>query len=219
MSEINKVIISINGAKFEQEIDCLNLNMPSEAAALLSLMKSQEVISKVSTTSMDLKSIIEDNISPSVSLVRQKPNELSVLFKQKNFIEGTQNEMDPVKKFSIDEDMGIALGIIVGLTKKSQISEIMKLSSKYSPDDNESLYFYNDLSLSIFFDRDDIVSEMKFGNLYKGVTNKGLSIGDTVEKSIELYGQPKLKSSKGAIWSKFAIFCEKNIITSIRIQR
>lgn len=206
----NKVIVSINGSKSEHELNNLNINMPSEVSNLLALMQSNELISKVSTTSMDLKAIIEDSIpSSTTAIVRQKPRELSLLDKNK--------EINPSKKYSIDEEMGIAMGVIVGLTKKSQINEIMKYFSSITPDKDESFYFYGDLTLSVFFDTDDTVSEMKFGKDYKGSTNKGLSIGDSVQKAIELYGQPKLKSLKGAIWNKFAIFCEMDYITSIRI--
>ncbi|MFN8578368.1 MAG: hypothetical protein U0354_16130 [Candidatus Sericytochromatia bacterium] len=206
----NKVIVSINGSKSEHELNNLNINMPSEVSNLLALMQSNEVISKVSTTSMDLKAIIEDSMpSSTTAIVRQKPRELSLLDKNK--------EINPSKKYSIDEEMGIAMGVIVGLTKKSQINEIMRYFSSITPDKDESFYFYGDLTLSVFFDTDDTVSEMKFGKDYKGSTNKGLSIGDSVQKAIELYGQPKLKSLKGAIWNKFAIFCEMDYITSIRI--
>lgn len=218
MLDNSKVIVSINGSKFEQDMTNLTLDMPSEAAALLSLMQSQMPIAKVSSTFLDLNNVIEESTTGS-ALVRQQPKELAEINKKREVAELRKTETNSIKKFAIDEELGIALGIIVGVTKKSQISEIMKLFSKFAPDENESLYFYNDLSLSIFFDNDDIVSEMKFGNLYKGRTNLGLTIGDTVSKALELYGQPKLKSLKGAIWNKFAIFCEKDIITSIRIQK
>lgn len=217
MLDNNKVIISINGSKSEQDMTNLTLNIPSEAAALLSLMQSQMPVAKVSDTFLDLNNVIQENTTS--ALVRQQPKELAEINKKRQLAELIKTETNSIKKYAIDEELGIALGVIVGITKKTQIAEIMKLFSKFAPDNNESLYFYNDLSLSIFFDNNDIVSEMKFGNLYKGKTNLNLSIGDSVEKAIELYGQPKLKSLKGAIWNKFAIFCDKNIITSIRIQR
>ena len=218
----NKVIVSINGEKIEHVIDSLSLNMPPEAAALLALMKSQTVISKVSETSLDLKSIIESNtkdLHNSSALIRKTPDSVAfaLAIVQRDLMEKAKNEEDPVKRLMIDES-GIALGIIVGITNKNQISEIMKKYTKNNPTDDGIVFFYTDLSLSIFF-HDDIVSEMKFGNLYKGSTLKGLFIGDTVDQAIEIYGQPKMKSPKGVMWNKFAIFCEKNIITSIRIQK
>lgn len=218
MVENEKVIVSINGQKIEQAMDALTLNMPSEAATLLSLMKSQVTIDKISGTSLDLKSIIETDTTSSSALIRKVPDALAAVVEQRKLIDKIRYETNPEKKYMIDES-GVALEIIVGSTKKSEIAEIMKFYSKSVPSNDEIFYFYHDLSLSIFFDYDDIVSEMKFGSLYKGKTRKGLSIGDTVEKAIEIYGQPKLKSPKGAIWDKLAIFCEKNLITSIRIQK
>ncbi len=214
----NKIIVSINGNKKDHTFDSLSLNMPSEAADLLALMQSQALIKKsVSTTSHDLKSIIESAPVESLSIVRKTPELVSSSLIKKDFIENIKSETDPIKKLMIDES-GKALGIIVGNTKKQEVTEIMSNFSKNSPVDDGLSFFYNDLSVSIFFD-DDIVSEIKFGHLYKGSTIKGLFIGETVEKAIEIYGQPKLKSAKGVMWNKFAIFCEKNIISAIRIQK
>ena len=211
-----RVIVSISDDKAEQVLASLSMNMPLDAANLLSLMKSQEIMTQVSKTSLNLKEVIAESLN-SLELVRKVPESVAFVLDKRNALEKMRQETDPIKKLFIDES-GIALGIIVGSTKKEEVFELMRKFTQTIPTDDGILFFYSDLSLTIFFD-EDIVSEMKFGNLYKGTTTKGLSIGDSVDKAIEIYGQPKLKSPRGAIWNKFSIFSEKNIVTSIRIQK
>lgn len=211
-----RVIVSINDDKAEQVLASLSMNMPLDAANLLSLMKSQEIMAQVSKTSLNLKEVIAESLN-SLELVRKVPESVAFVLDKRNALEKMRQESDPVKKLFIDES-GVALGIIVGSTKKEEVFELMRNFTQTVPTDDGILFFYSDLSLTIFFD-DDIVSEMKFGTHYKGSTTKGLSIGDTVDRAIEIYGQPKLKSPRGAIWNKFSIFSEKNIVTSIRIQK
>jgi hypothetical protein len=78
---------------------------------------------------------------------------------------------------------------------------------------------YSNLSLTVYFDDADIVSELEFGNDFKGSTFKGLRIGDTLEKAIEIYGNPRMKSAKGAGWEKLKVFCNGNVINKIKVQR
>jgi hypothetical protein len=60
---------------------------------------------------------------------------------------------------------------------------------------------------------------LQFGDFYKGTTSKGLKIGDSVEKAIELYGAPRMKTPKGAIWPSFGVFCKHEHICTIRLQK
>lgn len=217
----DEIVVSINGHKAStptENINFTNLQMHAEAAALLELMQSQQsLVKKLSDTSPDLKSVIEQETNEKF-LVRSRPEMLQLAIDQRNAIENLKQEIDPVKKLMIHES-GVALGIIVGKTTKHEAFEIMASQSKTSPEESDPFYYYSDITVSIFFDEENIVREIKFGNKYKGYTLKGLSIGDGVQAAIELYGQPKLKSPKGAIWERFAIFCENNVITSIRIQK
>ncbi|MFN4150857.1 MAG: hypothetical protein ACK4IX_07920, partial [Candidatus Sericytochromatia bacterium] len=75
------------------------------------------------------------------------------------------------------------------------------------------------LSLTILFSENEVVSEMRFGKLYKGKTSKGIKIGDELKKGIDVYGKPDVFTLKGAIWKNIALFSsDGNIITSIRIR-
>ncbi len=227
--EVEKIVIAINGRKITDASDMMGhfaSQLPPEAASLLASMNSSvqaqlpaDLRAKISETSPDLRNILNQSDLQPQAVVRSRPEFLQQAIEQQKAVENIKSETDFNKKFTIFEP-GVALGIVVGKTLRKDVIEIMREFSKYSPMGNDLLYFYNDISLSIFFDdNDESVSELKFGSDYRGKTSKGLGIGDTVEKAIEIYGAPRMKSPKGAIWDKFAIFCEKGLITSIRIQK
>jgi CheY-like chemotaxis protein len=126
---------------------------------------------------------------------------------------------DPLKKLTIYE-CGVALGIIIGETKKSEVMNIMIDYSKKNNTANQydRMLFYDDISLIILFDSDDTVEEMRFGVDYKGSTSKGIRINDMIDKAMKIYEPPKACTLKGAIWDNFAIFCAADrIITTIKI--
>ncbi|MFN4152167.1 MAG: response regulator, partial [Candidatus Sericytochromatia bacterium] len=106
-------------------------------------------------------------------------------------IDKIKNTVDPIKKQIIYEE-GVALEIVLGKTTKEEAIEIMK---KYSSEDfltktMSKILMYQDISLSILFNDESIVSEMRFGKNYKGSTSKGIQIGDSIKKAFELYGEP-----------------------------
>jgi hypothetical protein len=222
-----KKVISIDPNLANLEL--LTSQLPSEAAMLLASMqnlipKSTEAKINISDTSPDLSGIINASLlnqqpEQPTSMVRAVPEYFKEAHEKQQILEQFRKETNHLKKLTIYE-VGIAMGIIVGKTKRDEVIEIMKSFSKFNLNSFEPFYFYNDLSVTIFFDEnDDTVCELKFGNSYQGATSKGLFIGDPVEKALLMYGQPRMKSDRGAIWEKFAIFCERNMITSIRLQK
>src|SRR5690606_7668781 len=130
-----------------------------------------------------------------------------------------KNQTDRNKKLTIYE-WGVALGAITGKSSKQEVTEIMKEFSRasFSPTADELDLFFNDISVTVFFNDENIVREIQFGLDYMGSTKKGLKIGDSLDKAIDLYGQPRMKSPRGAIWNKFGVFCQNNMITCIRLQ-
>ena len=120
----------------------------------------------------------------------------------------------------IDES-GVIFGLIIGKSHKNEVIEKMK---EYSPIGNlehynDKMFFYPDLSCIIIFDEADIVEEISFQKGFKGRLKRGLKIGDTMQKGIEIYGPPKVCTIKGCIWDYFSIYSEKGkIITSIRLR-
>jgi len=197
--------------------------IPSETVDMIAKMKaSTEVIdkNKISSTSsgLNLDVIAEINKPNQTEIVRSVPQEIQKAIEIQNIIEKTKKTKDPKEKFIVYEE-GIAFGIVIGKTNKTEVNLMMKDLSKieYSDFDEELIAFYNDIHLTVLYNDEMIVREMQFGSKYRGSTFKGLKTGDHIEKAIELYGQPKMKSIRGALWNKFGIFCENNFITSIRL--
>ncbi len=125
-----------------------------------------------------------------------------------------------VRSFNISEE-GVFLGIIMGVTNKSQaIDTLSKYSSyKYDVETSENILTYDDISITIYFDDENVVNQLEFGKSFRGNTSKGLKIGDTIENAIALYGNPTMKSPKGAFWKNLKVFCSDGYITSIKLQK
>jgi CheY-like chemotaxis protein len=119
-----------------------------------------------------------------------------------------------------DEKMGV-FGLYIGKSNKQDVFEIMV---KYSNSDISNqiynqLISFDDISLSILFNEKDIIEEFNFGELFKGSTYSGLSIGDTINDAIRIYGKPITGTIKGAVWKHLACFSKQgNTITSIRLR-
>lgn len=195
--------------------------LPHEAMNMLTSIQKEQARHQVSDTSPDLTTIVKDAVREAnqvQGLVRSTPKEIRDLNEKQFAIELLKTEQDPVKKLTVFES-GVALGIVVGQSTKKDVIEIMKNHSKVTFTEQDYIHEYTDTSISVFFNDDGIVSELKFMERYKGKTSKGLGIGDVVDKAIQIYGQPKMKSPKGAIWQGFAVFCDRGFITSIRIQK
>lgn len=138
-----------------------------------------------------------------------------------SIVEKIRHETNLFNKYTIYEE-GVALEIILGKTTKKEVLKIMEeySSEKFKFDDVSQILIYQDLSLTILFNEKSIVTEMRFGKLYKGSTYQGIKIGDTLEKGIEIYGKPDVYTLKGAIWKNIALFSSDGItITSIRIRQ
>jgi hypothetical protein len=152
-------------------------------------------------------------------LVRARSTELQLAHDRQQALEEISNAKTPYQRFTIYE-CGVALGIIVGSTNKAEVTEIMQNFSKIScpPDDRDLMFFYHDIQVTVIYNDDLIVSELQFGDYYRGQTSKGLQLGDPLEKAIEIYGPPRMKSPRGAFWNKFGVFCQSNRVNTIRIQ-
>lgn len=244
MSEIDNNL-GIKKISITDEQSALNLlaeNLPADAAALLASMQqfskdpaAQDallMLSKmqnmtapidkvsISNTSPGLNSDVQNEIKnyQSTEMVRAVPQEVQKAMEIQQLVDKVKTTKDNKEKYTIYEQ-GIAFGIIVNKTTKSEVNIIMKEISKinYADDDNELIAFYNDIYVTVLYNDEMIVREIQFGNKYRGETTKGLRAGDHIDKAIELYGQPKMKSVRGALWNKFGVFCENNFITSIRL--
>lgn len=224
----------------KKELELIKSHLPADVAALLASMQqatqtslskesldlfskiqnSTEPIdkAKITNTSPGLKIEVVNEIITPTEVIRSVPEEVKKALELQDIIEQIKNTKDIKEKFTIYEQ-GVSFGIIVGKSTKAEVNEILKEVSKisYENDDNELIAFYNDIYLTVLYNDEMIVREMQFGNKFRGLTAKGLKAGDHIDKAIEIYGQPKMKSVRGALWNKFGVFCENNFITSIRL--
>lgn len=224
----------------------LSKNLTLEAAQLLkeivSVYKNEEEEKKrqrALITDSQLKQIIKNNldsefkVSDNLNIIKTKtenekknfkdiikvlPPELQKIANQKEALELIRRETDPIKKLTIYE-AGVALGLIVGVSGRNETINIMnsKSKTKYDLDNRDSIIYYDDITVNIFFNKNDIITEMQFGLRYEGMTQAGLKIGDSVEKAIAMYGHPKKMSDKCAVWKHFSLFIRNGLITFIRI--
>lgn len=131
----------------------------------------------------------------------------------------SMEEINSLGKHFYIYEVGIFMGIIIGKSTKEKVLEIMKYNTGINLEQvsNEPIIYYNDISVNIYFDEFNIVTELEFEEDFKGSTRKGLRIGDTLDRAIELYGEPKLKTTTGAIWDKLKIFYRDNVIIRIKL--
>lgn len=226
----------------KKELELIKSHLPADVAALLASMQ-QVTQTPLSKESLDMFSKIQNSTEPidkakitntspglkievvneikgqgQTEIIRSVPEEVKKALELQDIIEQIKNTKDVKEKFTIYEQ-GVSFGIVIGKSTKTEVNEILKEVSKisYENDDNELIAFYNDIYLTVLYNDEMIVREMQFGNKFKGLTAKGLKAGDHIDKAIEIYGQPKMKSVRGALWNKFGVFCENNFITSIRL--
>ena len=206
--------------KVEEELFIPKLNFNPESGFTM----SADMLAKLNLIQQNTDMIKENTIIPSPP----SPPEEEVNFPMESVSSiniSVTNNYTPqeatslVKSFNINEE-GLFLGIIIGATTKTTAMEIISQYSttKWQENTNESILAYDDISVTLYFD-DDIVSQLEFGKGFRGHTSKGLKIGDTMETAVEIYGAPRMKSPRGAVWDKIKVFISDGYITSIKIQK
>jgi hypothetical protein len=191
----------------------------------MTLNSSDKVEISSTSPGFDLETIVKKEEIPAdvyndkQAFIRAQPQLIQRAIKQRRALELLKAFEDPKEKLTIFEE-GVALGIVVGSSTKEDVANLMQGQSKveFKPEVMDSICFYHDISVNVFFNPSGIVNEVQFGSKFKGATCKGLRVGDTVDKAIELYGQPRMKAARGAMWNHFSVFSDNNIITCIRIQ-
>jgi len=142
--------------------------------------------------------------------IRNEPREVSV----KNI-----NKNKNKNSILVNENTGILFGIEIGTSKKKDVIEIMQEFSKVEiASFTQSIFSYDDIGVSFYFTESGILQEITLACPFEGQTLKGLKIEDSVERAVELYGHPKMRTGSGAIWPRLAIFLTDDIITAIRLK-
>jgi len=121
--------------------------------------------------------------------------------------------------FVINENIGTLFGCQIGSSKKREVIELMQQFSKVEITNlSQSVYSFDDLGVSFYFTESGILQEITISYPFEGQTLKGLKIEDSVERAIELYGNPKMRTGSGAIWPRLAVFLTDDIIITIRLK-
>ncbi|GIW22733.1 MAG: hypothetical protein KatS3mg068_1740 [Candidatus Sericytochromatia bacterium] len=174
--------------------ELLNQGLPNEAASILQ--------SLISTSTPVLET----------HLVRKKPE----------LLEKAEKQIKVRNRFELDVENCSVLDLFVNLsTKKNVINTLKTLSNINYDNSNESIFYYTDIGLTFFFDEDSIITEIEANEKYLHPTTKGLKIGDSILKAIEIYGVPRMKSAKGAIWENFSVILrdKSDEISLIRLKK
>lgn len=162
----------------------------------------------------------KESSAKEVSLVNSESKDIELYRKQKEIITQIEKETDPIKKLTIYEN-GICMGIIVGVSTKDQVLKNMANLSKenMTSQKDSKMLIYDDISVTILFDDNNIVQEMNFGKFFKGKTSKGIQIDDFMKKGFESYGKPDMCTLKGAVWKNISLFSfDGRFVTSIRLR-
>ncbi len=119
----------------------------------------------------------------------------------------------------IINEEGSIFGLQVNVTNRKEVLERMKGVSKINiTNPGESIFKYDDLGIVFYFGEGGNLQEITFSYPFDGSTSKGLKLEESVNKAIQIYGQPKMKTNAGAIWNKFAVFLKDDIVTTIRLR-
>ncbi|GIW22086.1 MAG: hypothetical protein KatS3mg068_1093 [Candidatus Sericytochromatia bacterium] len=165
--------------------------------------------------------INDSNISSeNKSLVKSRSKVVQKALDKKKDLEKFLSEKNELKKLTIYVS-GVALGIVIGKTTKFEAIQQLKKFSKSDLDSQISnkMIIADDITVSVLFNDNDIVEEMVFGKNYRGSTEEGIQIGDTLEKVILTYGKPKVCTIRGAVWDNMAFFSNDNrTVSSIKIR-
>lgn len=156
----------------------------------------------------------------SKNLVKSRSKIVQKALDKKKDLEKFLNEKDELKKLNIYVS-GVALGIVIGRTTKYEALQQLKKFSKSELESQLSnkMIIADDITVSVLFNDNNIVEEIIFGKNYRGHTQEGVQIGDTLEKVLLTYGKPKVCTIRGAVWDNMAFFSNDNrTISSIKIK-
>lgn len=241
----NEIILSVDGKKITENVEDINdvsSQLPLEPAALLKAQLNNSTILQnsfknqqtVKTSGVKVSETLPDEpdsdfqkvVAECLKLTNPpKERKISPYFSEEE-LENLEKKTPsppppppPSPQGNTINEFGSALNIALGISTKLQVVSLMKKHSKivFEHFDLNNIFNYSDISLRVIFNFKNIVQELQFGRNYPGGTRKGLLIGDTLERAMEIYGQPRIKSLQTAIWLNFAVFLESNIVTGIRI--
>lgn len=121
-------------------------------------------------------------------------------------------------EYTIDEQKGI-FELEINKSTKQDVSKAMSMHCTYIEYElTKKVFRYDEVGISFSFDDKDIVHEIYFSYPFKGCTTKGLKIDDSIDKAIQIYGHPKVKTPSAATWDNLSVFLNEGIITTIKLR-
>jgi len=234
LNEINKESIKKEPKKENPLNNVDNNNLMEKRINEEKLLKDiEEKINKENLKQETNEENLLNNIN-NKNLMEKRINEEKLLrdVEEKINKENLNNASMLAKRIINPEDFvlyenGIFSNITLGKTTSEEVIESMRAFNK-SLVVNEQInvfaysYMYQDLDVTICFDENNISQEITLGKNFKGKTFRGLKIGDSLEKSVVLYGEPdknvKTNMFKLFSWKNFTIFFQDDKTSHIRIR-
>lgn len=184
-----------------------------------SINKNVDVL--LSEIDKDLKKEVKIETKSEAQALVKAENKLLVRRKEQDKALETFSTKTTLKDKLTIYESGVVMGITVGQTTKNEVVDIMKEYSKTDAESqkNNQMMIFDDISVTILFNERGTVEEVHLGKFYKGKTDKGIGIGNTIAEAVEIYGKPKICTIKGAIWDNLAFFSQENTyITSVKLR-
>lgn len=196
-----EIVLNIEGRKYNVSSDNLisDFNLPEEVLQLILEINEGKRLVSLTSKSLNLSELIKDDEHKQI-------NKTVIVIDPNKYQEEHREKKDSI--------YGIELGAIT----RNEIIKAMKDFNDLSVGENRKDLKYKDAGVSFHFSGNDILSEINIFNP-EWQTLKGLKIGDSLNKAIELYGQPRMKSPKWSMWENLSVFIEDGLIKSIRLQK
>ncbi|MFN8673020.1 MAG: response regulator [Candidatus Sericytochromatia bacterium] len=159
-------------------------------------------------TSIELKSYFKDKVNniKKTKLVKSNPNKI---FK-------TNEVLQPK---NIIYEYGKFLDLILKSSSKNDIIDKIRNKFNVLPEIKPNKLIYKSLSLTFELDSSNKIESIFIGDKIKSETEKGLKIGDKIEKAYSIYGNPQYKSENTFVWDNIILFTNKNdSVTRVRLK-
>lgn len=108
-------------------------------------------------------------------------------------------------------------GLIINKSSKEDVKLVLESisGSRFSSESNSFKEYIEELGIMFYYNHDGFIEQIEINNKFNGETLKGLRAGFSMEKAVELYGEPMIRSLVKAMWRDFSVFIKDEVITSI----
>ena len=133
--------------------------------------------------------------------------------------EDEQIEETKEEKKQVDYSLLKLFGLQVSTSNKEDVIKTMKEKSSITIEDiTLNKFVYDDIGIVFHFNKNAFIDSITIIFPSKEATVKGLKIDDNMDKAIELYGHPSMRTTSAARWKNLSVFLNDNVITSLRLK-